>query len=142
MADVGELHPGVLKALGIEGRVVAFEVWPESLPAPRKKSASKSKGALDLSSFMPVHRDFAFIMPDSVAAGDLIRAAKGADKQLVSDVSLFDVYAGKGIDDGHKSLAIDVTLSPKDGTLTDKQIDAVSAKIVQAAEKIGATLRG
>lgn len=142
LADFGELHPRVLKSLGIEGRVVAFEVWPENLPAPRKKSASKSKGALDLSDLMPVHRDFAFIVPDTVASGDLIKAAKGADKQLVSNVTLFDVYAGKGIEDGHKSLAIDVTLSPKDETLTDAQIEAVSSKIVKAAEKLGATLRG
>ncbi|MEL6687184.1 MAG: phenylalanine--tRNA ligase subunit beta [Pseudomonadota bacterium] len=142
LADFGELHPRVLKALGIEGRVVAFEVWPENLPAPRKKSVSKSKGALDLSDLMPVHRDFAFIVPETVAAGDLIKAAKGSDKQLVSDVTLFDVYAGQGIEDGHKSLAIDVTLSPKDETLTDSEIEAVSAKIIKAAEKLGATLRG
>jgi phenylalanyl-tRNA synthetase beta chain len=144
LADFGELHPRVLKALGIAGRVVAFEVWPENLPAPRKgkQSASKSKGALTLSGLMPVHRDFAFIVADDVAAGDLLKAARGADKALISDVSLFDIYVGKGIDDGQKSLAIDVTLSPSGETLTDADIDAVSAKIVKAAEKIGATLRG
>lgn len=144
LADFGELHPRVLKALGIAGRVVAFEVWPENLPAPRKgkKSAGKSKGALTLSGLMPVHRDFAFIVPDDVAAGDLVKAARGADKALITDVSLFDVYSGKGIDDGQKSLAIDVTLSPKEDTLTDTDIEAVSAKIVKAAEKIGAVLRG
>jgi phenylalanyl-tRNA synthetase beta chain len=91
---------------------------------------------------MPVHRDFAFIVADDVAAGDLLRAARGADKALISDVSLFDIYVGKGIDDGQKSLAIDVTLSPSGDTLTDADIDAVSAKIIKAAEKIGATLRG
>ncbi|GHA88233.1 phenylalanine--tRNA ligase beta subunit [Algimonas arctica] len=144
LADFGELHPRVLKALGIAGRVVAFEVWPENLPAPRKgkNSAGKSKGALALSGLMPVHRDFAFIVSDDVAAGDLVKAARGADKALISDVSLFDIYVGKGIDDGQKSLAIDVTLSPKEDTLTDAQIEAVSAKIVKAAEKIGAVLRG
>jgi len=144
LADFGELHPRVLKALGISGRVVAFEVWPENLPAPRKekKLAGKSKGALALSDLMPVHRDFAFIVTDDVAAGDLIKAARGADKALISDVSLFDVYVGKGINDGQKSLAIDVTISPQDETLTDAQIEAVSAKIVKAAEKIGAVLRG
>lgn len=145
LADFGELHPRVLKALGIAGRVVAFEVWPESLPAPRnkgKKSTSKSKGALALSDLMPVHRDFAFVVPETFAAGDLLKAAQGADKALISDVSLFDIYVGKGIDDGQKSLAIDVTLSPKDDTLTDVQIDAVSAKIIKAAEKLGAVLRG
>jgi phenylalanyl-tRNA synthetase beta chain len=142
LADFGELHPRILKALGIDGRVVAFEVWPESLPAPRKKSASKAKAALTLSGLMPVHRDFAFIVPETIAAGDLIRAAKGADKTLIDQVELFDIYAGKGIEDGQKSLAIDVTLSPRDETLTDAQIDAVSAKIIKAAEKLGATLRG
>jgi len=108
LADFGELHPRALKALGIEGRVIAFEVWPENLPAPRKKTASKSKAALSLSGLMPVHKDFAFIVPETVAAGDLIKAAKGADKQLITAVTLFDVYRGQGIDDGHKSLAIDV----------------------------------
>lgn len=147
LADFGELHPRTLKALGIEGRVVAFEIWPENLPAPRNKgkgktSARKSKRALALSDLMPVHRDFAFVVPEDLAAGDLLNAAIRADKALISDVSLFDVYQGKGIDDGHKSLAIDVTLSPKDETLTDAQIEAVSAKIVKAAEKLGATLRG
>ncbi|MGB6317671.1 MAG: phenylalanine--tRNA ligase subunit beta, partial [Litorimonas sp.] len=142
LADFGELHPRTLKALGIEGRVVAFEIWPERLPAPRKKSASKSKGALALSDLMPVHRDFAFIVPESLPAGDLLNAAIRADKALVSQVSLFDVYQGHGIEDGQKSLAIDVTLAPREETLTDAQIEAVSAKIVKAAEKLGAVLRG
>lgn len=142
LADFGELHPRTLKRLGIEGRVVAFEIWPEALPAPRRKSASKSKGALELSDLMPVHRDFAFIVPDNLAASDLLMATKRADKTLISDVTLFDIYTGQGIEDGHKSLAINVTLSPKGDTLTDTQIDAVSAKVVTAAEKLGATLRG
>ena len=106
LADFGELHPGKLKQLGIEGRVVAFEIWPENLPAPRKKSA------------------------------------KGADKQLITDVSLFDVYQGQGVEDGHKSLAIDVTISPKETTLTDKDIETVSDKIVAQVGKAGGTLRG
>ncbi len=142
LADFGELHPRTLKALGIEGRVAAFELWPENIPAPRKKSASKAKGALTLSDMMPVHRDFAFIVPENVAAGDIVKAAKGADKQLITDVTLFDVYQGKGIEDGHKSLAIDVTLTPHDATLTDKDIDAVSEKIVAQVGKAGGVLRG
>ena len=142
LADFGEVHPRVLKAMGIEGRVVAFELWPENLPAPRKKSASKAKGALALSDLMPVHRDFAFIVDDTVKAGDVIQAVKRADKQLIADVTLFDVYAGAGIEDGKKSLAFDVALAPKDSTLTDADLEAVSAKIVKAAEKLGAELRG
>ncbi len=142
LTDFGELHPRALKALGIEGRIAAFEIWPENLPAPRKKTASKSKAALSLSGLMPVHKDFAFIVPEAVAAGDLIKAAKGADKQLITDVTLFDVYRGKGIDDGHKSLAIDVTLTPKDATLTDKDIESVMDKVIKSAAKLGGVLRG
>ena len=146
LADFGELHPGVLKNMGIEGRVVAFEIWPENIPAPRKSkhgktSASKAKGALTLSELMPVHRDFAFIVETSVKAGDIVKAAQGADKKLISNVSLFDIYEGKGVEDGHKSLAIDVTLAPKDATLTDKDIDAVSDKIIAQVAKAGGTLR-
>lgn len=142
LASFGELHPRALKALGIEGRVVGFEIAPDNLPAPRKKSASKAKKALTLSDLMPVHRDFAFIVDESVKAGDILRAAKGADKQLISDVSLFDVYRGKGVDEGQKSLAIDVTLMPKDTTLTDADIEAVSAKVIEKVMKAGGRLRG
>ena len=142
LADFGELHPRVLKALGIEGRVCAFEIWPDNIPAPRKKkNAGKGMGALTLSELMPVHRDFAFIVKDDVAAGDVIKAAKGADRQLISGVTLFDVYQGQGVDDGHKSLAIDVTLAPKDATLTDKDIEVVSQKIIAQVAKLGGTLR-
>ena len=145
LADFGELHPRALKALGIEGRVVAFEIWPENIPAPKNKggktSASKAKGALALSDFMPVHRDFAFIVTDDVEAGVILKAAAGADKQLISDVTLFDIYQGQGVEEGHKSLAIDVTLSPKDATLTDKDIEAVSDKIIAQVMKAGGRLR-
>ena len=141
LADFGELHPRALKALGIEGRVVGFEIWPENIPAPKKKSTSKAKAALALSDFMPVHRDFAFVVADDVDAGTILKAAKGADKQLISDVSLFDIYQGQGVEDGHKSLAIDVTLSPREATLTDKEIDAVSDKIIAQVMKAGGRLR-
>jgi len=141
LADFGELHPRALKTLGIEGRVVAFEIWPENIPVPRKKNAGKSIPALILSDFMPVHRDFAFVVANDVPAGTILKAAKSADKQLISHVSLFDVYQGKGVEDGHKSLAIDVTLSPKGGTLTEKDIDAVSDKIIAQVMKTGGRLR-
>ena len=143
LADFGELHPRALKALGIDGRVVAFEIWPENLPAPRKKKGGgKAKAALTLSELMPVHRDFAFIVADDIPAGDILKAAKGADKTLITDARLFDISAGKGVEDGHRSLAIDVTLSPKDATLTDKDIEAVSARIIAQVAKAGGVLRG
>ena len=142
LASFGEIHPRALKALGIEGRVAAFEIAPDNLPTPKKKSTSKAKKALALSDLMPVHRDFAFIVDEAVKAGDILKAAKGADKQLISNVSLFDVYRGKGVDEGQKSLAIDVTLTPKDATLTDTDIEAVSSKIVEKVMKAGGRLRG
>ncbi|MEE9272482.1 MAG: phenylalanine--tRNA ligase subunit beta [Robiginitomaculum sp.] len=141
LADFGELHPGTLKTLGIECRVAAFEIWPEALPAARKKK-TKSKGALVLSDLMPLHRDFAFIVPENTPADTLLRAVKSADKALITDVALFDVYQGKGIEDGYKSLALDVTISPKTETLTDKDIEALSGKIVAQAKKVGGELRG
>ena len=122
---------------------MAFEIWPDNLPAPRaKKNASKAKGALTLSDLMPVHKDFAFIVSEDTQAGDIIKAARSADKQLITDVNLFDVYRGKGVDEGFKSLAIDVTLTPKDATLTDKDIDAVMEKIIAGVKKQGGVLRG
>ena len=142
LASFGEIHPRALKALGIDGRVAAFEIAPDNLPAPKKKSASKAKKALALSDLMPVHRDFAFIVDEAVKAGDILKAARGADKQLISNVSIFDVYRGKGVDEGQKSLAIDVTLTPKDATLTDTDIEAVSSKIVEKVMKAGGRLRG
>ena len=91
---------------------------------------------------MPVTRDFAFIVPDATAANDVLRAAQGADKKLISNVTLFDIYQGKGVEEGHKSLAIEVTLAPTDATLTDKEIDAVSDKIIEGVMKVGGRLRG
>ena len=140
LATFGELHPTILKALGVSGRVVAFEVWPEAIPAKRGKTANKTRSALELSDLMPVHRDFAFVVTEDVSADALIRAAKGADKQLITDVTLFDVY--EGLAEGKRSLAIDVELTPREATLTDAEIEAVSAKIVAKAEKLGAELRG
>lgn len=141
LADFGELHPAVLKELGIDGRICAFEIWPDAIPAARKKQG-KSRGALTMSDLMPVHRDFAFIVPADMAAATLLRAVKGADKKLISDVALFDIYDGEGIGGGQKSLAIDVTLAPSTETLTDKDIEAVTSKIIAQAAKTGAILRG
>ena len=140
LADFGEIHPETMKELGIEGRVCAFEIRPASVPAGRKKSA-KSKGALVISDLMPVHRNFAFVVEENVVVETLLRAVRGVDKALISNVSVFDLYHGKGVDKGQKSVALDVILSPKDRTLTDKDIEAVSGRIIAAAKKAGGTLR-
>jgi phenylalanyl-tRNA synthetase beta chain len=141
LAQFGEVHPRVLKAMDIKGPVVAFEVFVDAIPVKDRKRTSKP--ALDASPFQAVERDFAFIVGRDVAAQDLIAAAAGADKKLIEQVSLFDVYEGKGIDENAKSLAIAVRLQPTDRTLTEAEIDAVSDKVVKAVEKAtGGTLRG
>jgi phenylalanyl-tRNA synthetase beta chain len=142
LARFGELHPRVLAALDIKGPAVAFEVFLDALPAPKAKS-SKARPLLKPSPFQPVERDFAFVLDAGIAADVVIRAAKGADKALVSAVSVFDVYQGKGVPDGKKSLAIAVKLQPVERTLTDAEIEAVGQKIVAAVVKAtSATLRG
>jgi phenylalanyl-tRNA synthetase beta chain len=141
IAEFGELHPAVLKAMDLDGAYLGFELRIDNLPAGKAK-ASKSRGALTLSPFMPLSRDFAFLVPETTAAGDIVRAVKGADKMLISDANVFDVYRGQGVPDGQKSLAVEVTLQPVDKTLTEPEIEAVAAKIVAAAQKAGATLRG
>ncbi|ESQ79885.1 phenylalanine--tRNA ligase subunit beta [Asticcacaulis sp. YBE204] len=140
LAEFGELHPSVLKALDLDGAYAAFEVRLDLLPSPKAKSG-KSKGALSLSNLMPLTRDFAFLMDANAVSGDLVKAIKGADKALITDARVFDVYRGQGVPEGQVSLAIEVTLQPTDKTLTEPEIDAVSQKIVAAANKAGATLR-
>lgn len=142
LAVFGEVHPRTLKALDVDGPVVAFEIYLDALPQPKNK-ATRSKGQLQSSDLMPVRRDFAFVVNDDVEAETLLKAARGADKALVKDVTLFDVYKGKGVDESQKSLAIDVLLQPIKKTLTEEDIDAVSKKIIASVEKAtGGTLRG
>jgi len=138
----GELHPGTLAALGADGPMVAFEVILERIPEAKQRP-TRAKPALELSAFQPVSRDFAFIVDRAVKAGDLVRAAQGVDKKLVTGVTVFDVYEGKGIEDGKKSVAIAVTLQPREKTMTDQEIEAVAAKIVaEVNKKTGGVLRG
>ncbi len=138
----GELHPATLKALGVDGPVVAFEIMLDALPAPKAK-ATKMKPKLELSSLQPLVRDFAFLVDRTIRADDVLKAARGAERALIGDVRLFDIYEGKGVMPGQKSLGVEVTLVPKDKTLTDGEIEAIAARIVaEVAKKIGATLRG
>jgi phenylalanyl-tRNA synthetase beta chain len=138
----GELHPRALGALGAEGSVIAFEVILDRIPDAKQKP-TRAKPVLELSPFQPVSRDFAFIVDRSVKAGDIVRAAQGADRKLVTDVTVFDVYEGRGIDEGRKSIAIAVTIQPREKTLTDQEIEAVAARIVaEVTKKTGGTLRG
>ena len=138
----GELHPRTLELLGADGPLMAFEVILERIPAAKQKP-TRAKPALELSAFQPVARDFAFIVDRNVGADDIVRAAQGVDKKLITDVTVFDVYEGKGIDETKKSIAIAVTIQPREKTMTDQEIDAVGARIVaEVTKKTGGTLRG
>jgi phenylalanyl-tRNA synthetase beta chain len=137
----GELHPRAVEALGADGPLMAFEVILDRIPDAKQKP-TRAKPVLELSAFQPVARDFAFIVDRGVRAGDIVRAAQGVDKKLITAVTVFDVYEGKGIDDSKKSVAIAVTIQPREKTLTDQEIDAVAAKIVaEVTRKTGGSLR-
>src|SRR4051794_2638135 len=138
----GELHPAALETLGAEGPLVAFEVILDRIPQAKPKP-TRAKPVLELSPFQPVSRDFAFIVDRGIKAGDIVRAAQAVDKKLITDVGVFDVYEGKGIESGKKSVAIAVTMQPRDKTMTDEEIEAVAAKITaDVGKKTGGTLRG
>ncbi|MBF0665861.1 MAG: phenylalanine--tRNA ligase subunit beta [Brevundimonas sp.] len=140
MAEFGALHPRVLKALDADGPMLAFEMVLDAVPEPRGK-ATKARGAANLSALMPLTRDFAFVVEDGKPTGDLVRAVAGADKALIAEVRVFDVYQGPGVAEGMKSVALEVVVQPREATLTEAEIEALSGKIVQAAGKAGATLR-
>jgi phenylalanyl-tRNA synthetase beta chain len=138
----GELHPRTLAALKVEGPLVAFEVILETIPEPKAR-ATRAKPTLELSPFQPVDRDFAFVVNSAVKAADIVRAAQNVDKKLIVNVDVFDIYEGKGIDPGKKSIAIAVTLQPREKTMTDAEIDALAAKIVaEVIKRTRGVLRG
>jgi phenylalanyl-tRNA synthetase beta chain len=142
LGHFGELHPRVLQALDAEGPLVAFEVILERIPEPKTR-ATRAKPPLELSPLQPVERDFAFVVDRAVKAADIVRAAQSADRKLITGVTVFDVYEGQGIAPDKKSIAIAVTLQPRERTMTDAEIEALSAKIVgEVVKRTGAALRG
>jgi phenylalanyl-tRNA synthetase beta chain len=141
LGTFGELHPRVLENLGADGPLIAFEIILDRIP-DAKQRPTRAKSAIELSAFQPVSRDFAFIVDRAVKAGDIQRAASSVDKKLITGVAVFDVYEGKGIDEAKKSVAIAVTIQPREKTMTDQEIDAVAAKIVTEVNKrTGGVLR-
>ena len=142
LAWFGEVHPKILDALDLKGPIAAFEVFLDAIPVPKSK-ASKSRSLLRVSTFQPVNRDFAFVVDDDVPASKLIGAIRAADKKLVADVGVFDVFTGISIGENKKSVALSVILQPLQATMTDAEIDEVAAKIVANVEKhTGGVLRG
>lgn len=142
LARFGELHPSVLNALDVAGPIVAFEVLLDAVPTPKSKP-TKTKPALSIPDLQPVRRDFAFIVSKDTNADSLIRAAAGAEKKLIADVTLFDSFEGGNLGADEKSLAIEVTLQPTEKTLTDEELEAVSGKVIaMVAKATGGRLRG
>lgn len=141
IGSFGELHPSILEALDVDGPIVAFEVILDRIPEPKARP-TRVKPALDLSAFQPVRRDFAFVVDRTVSAADILRAAQGVDRKLISGASVFDVYQGTNVAPDKKSVAIEVVLQPRERTLTDAEIEAVGARIIaEVAKKTGASLR-
>ena len=142
MAAFGELHPALLKHFDLPGPIVAFEVWPDTIAAPKAQGGIARPG-LEASNLQAVTRDFAFEMAADISAAQAVRAARSADKKLIANVRVFDVFAGGSLPEGMKSMALEVTLQPVEATLTDAELDALSAKITAAVEKAtGGKLRG
>lgn len=139
LAECGELHPATLRAFDLEGPVVAAEIYLDAIP--RKRSGHR-RGAFVPPALQSVRRDFAFILPEATAADALLRAVRGADKNAILETRLFDLFTGAGIEEGHKSLAVEVTLQPGEKSFTDDELQAISNQIVAAAAKVGARLRG
>jgi phenylalanyl-tRNA synthetase beta chain len=138
LATFGALHPGVLAALDIAGPAVGAEIFLAATAEPKRRR----RAAPDLPPFQPVRRDFAFLVARDVAAETMLRAARGAERALITGVVLFDLYHGETVPAGQKSLGVEVTFQPRERTLTDAEIEAASARVVAAVVKAtGAVLR-
>ena len=141
LGHFGELHPRALAALDAEGPLAAFEVILERIPEAKAKP-TRAKPVLDLSPFQPVTRDFAFVVDRAVKAADIVRTAQAVDRKLIAGVTVFDIYEGQGIEMGKKSVAIAVTIQPREKTMTDQEIDALASKIVaEVGKRQGGVLR-
>jgi phenylalanyl-tRNA synthetase beta chain len=140
LAEFGALHPATAKAFDIDGPVMIAELHLDAIPA--KRASGRTRAAYTPPALQPVKRDFAFLVPATLPAGDLLRAVAGADKAAIIDASLFDVFTGQGVAEGEKSLAIEVVLQPGEKSFTDEELKAIADRIVSAAAKLGAKLRG
>jgi phenylalanyl-tRNA synthetase beta chain len=141
LAYFGELHPRIISAFALKGPISGFEIFLDAIPEPKGRP-TKARPKLQASDLMALTRDFAFLVDIAVSADQVVKAARNAERNLIERVELFDVYEGKGVPEGKKSLAIAVTIQPKEHTLTDAEIDAVAQKLVTAVTKAtGGVLR-
>jgi len=139
LASFGMLHPLVLKAFDLDGAVAAVEVYLDAIPP--KRASGFARPAYTPPALQAVRRDFAFLVPAALATDALVRAVKGADKAAIVSARVFDVFTGQGVEDGHKSVAVEIVLQPTAKSFTDEELKAVADKVVAAAAKQGASLR-
>jgi phenylalanyl-tRNA synthetase beta chain len=140
LARFGMVHPATLKAFDVDGPIAAVELFLDAIPA--KKGAAFARPGFTPPALQPVTRDFAFLVPATLAAGDLARAVQGADKAFITGVRVFDVFQGQGVPEGKKSIALEVTLQPGEASFKDAELKAIAEKVVAAAAKLGGELRG
>ncbi len=140
LAEFGALHPSLARHYDVDGAVLAVQIFLDAIPA--KRASGPARSAFTPPALQPVRRDFAFLAPDSLAAGDLVRAVKGADKAVITDARLFDRFAGQGVPEGQVSLAVEVVLQPAEKSFAEAELKAIADKVVAAAAKVGAVLRG
>jgi phenylalanyl-tRNA synthetase beta chain len=140
LAAFGMVHPLTTRAFDVDGPVAAVELYLDAIPA--KRASSFARSAYAPPALQAVRRDFAFLVPDGVSGEALVRAARGADKVAIVGARVFDVFTGTGVEPGHKSIAVEVTLQPGEKSFTEAELKAVADKVVAAAAKIGASLRG
>jgi phenylalanyl-tRNA synthetase beta chain len=139
LAQCGEIHPAILTAFDLSAPVVAAEIYLDAVPA--KRASARTREAFAPPPLQAVKRDFAFLVPEAMAADTLLRAVRGADRQAIVGLTLFDVFTGAGVPEGQKSLALEVTLQPVEKSFTDEALKAIADRIVAAAAKAGARLR-
>ena len=130
-----------MNSFNISNSVVAFEIFTETLAQFQSKKKS-TISAFDNNPFQTVERDFAFLLPKSIKANDLVNKIKKIDKKIINKVTIFDVYEGEKIENNTKSIAIRVLLQPIDKTFTDEEIENISNQIIDTIiMSFSATLR-
>lgn len=140
LAEFGALHPALTRTFDVDGPVMAVQIFLDAIPA--KRASGPARAAFAPPALQSVRRDFAFLAPTNLTAAELVRAIRGADKAAIVDARLFDRFAGQGVPEGQVSLAVEVELQPQDKSFTDAELKAIADKVVAAAAKAGAVLRG
>jgi len=141
LAEFGELHPAIARAFDVDGTAIAAEIFLDAIPAKRA-AAGHMRDAYAPPALQAVRRDFAFFVAADKPADELLRAVRSADRAAIVEARLFDVFTGQGVPEGEKSIAIELVLQPVEKSFTDAELQAISEKIVAAATKLGARLRG